>query len=417
MSLQAVHPELPPWQAPVIRVLTDVARYKVLILLCAVLGLLAGVVVLLKTPAFYRATAVAVLLPRERPVADATVSTSSLKTAGDSAVRADSGALMLPPNPELYTELIYSRAVLEGLVQRFSHSLAELSPNDRSDEAIARLGQMITVKSTEQGIINITVTAEDRHIAAELANALLSECERASKSVERQLILQQAGYLESAVKAARLQSDAAQRELETFSTTHKTLDPVAEGMEMLRLYRESMTARETIRARLAGLAVSRTSRDPEVRRLTAELDTIDLRIAEARESLGVQDDGANLSLLAVEFEQLKQQLRFKRDLLATLEAQADIFQIRAEQPAGSIAVIRIASPAAAPAGPSKRQLLGLPTFGGAAVGVLLALVLSQLAHLRQDSRLDGLLRQLTAELDVSTMRAFLRRQRRRAVRS
>lgn len=375
------HSSTPPWQQPVLELLCDLLGRKTFIIFGALLGFAAGIWQLSRTPAYFRSTAVGILLPREKPITDTSVNVGTLRTENDSAVRADSGTLMLPPNPDLYIELIFSRALLESLADRFGPALSELAPDQRSDENIAALRDMLAIKGTEEGMLSVTVTARNRTLAADIANAILTECESTSKSIERQLVLQQAGYLDRAVITARESAHAAQDALVQFSLTHKLFDPGAESTELLRLMREATGAREASAAKLEGLLTSRTERDPEVRRLRAEIAAIDQRLRINQDTLGGQSTGTGIARLIIEHEGLKQQLRVSRDILGTLEAQSNIFRLRAEQPAGSLAIIRSATPASAPAGPSKKQTLGVPTFGGIALGLILALLHAQYTRL------------------------------------
>ncbi len=376
--------QLATWHEPVLRILYDLAVRQRLIACFVVLGVVAGCVMYVRTPPYFRASAVAVLMSREKPVTGASLELGTMKTENDAAVRGPSGTLMLPPNPNLYIELIYSRAVLEELAARFLTRSAGDVGSEASDEAVARLQKAILVKGTEEGLLTITVTDADRQVSADMANAIVRECEAASKKIERQLVLQQAGYLDGAVLKAEQDVEQTTRDFETFSTKHRLIDPVAEGTESLRMIREAITARESLTARLDGLLVSRTDRDHEVKRLRGEIASIDTRLASSRDGFAGSRHGDGLAALMVEQEGLKQKLRYRRDLLGTLEAQASIFRLRAEQPAGSVAVVRVATPSALPAGPSKKQVFGIPVFCGLALGVLVALLHAQWSRIRKD---------------------------------
>jgi len=339
-----------------------------------------------------------VLLPREKPITDASLNLGSVRTENDAAVRATSGTLMLPPNPDLYIELIYSRAVMESLAHRFQPRPPDMADVVESDEVIAQLRRAVVVKGSLEGILTITVTLEERETTAALANAILDECESASKKIERQLILQQAGYLEGAVRQATDDVNAAQAALVGFAARNQLVDPEAESTESLRMIREAVTARASLNAKLSGLLISRTEKDPEVRRLGGEIAAIDARLVDARTELGGGPERGSFSSLLVEHEGLRQQLRFRRDMLGTLEAQTNIFRLRAEQPAGSLAVVRVATPPDSPAGPSKKQVLGVPLFAGAALGVLIALLHTQWTALRRDAVLARACDRLVAQL-------------------
>ncbi|MFZ4534482.1 MAG: hypothetical protein ACOYOJ_22075, partial [Alsobacter sp.] len=89
-----------------------------------------------------------------------------------------------------------------------------------------------------------------------------------------------------------------------------------------------------------------------------------------------------------------------------LETQAGIFRLRAEQPAGSLAVVRVATPPDAPAGPSKRQVLGVPLFAGVSLGVLIALLHAQWTSLRRNADLARSSDRLVIELVPRSIRMW-----------
>ncbi len=399
-------PPVGSWHEPVLNLLCDLASRKMIIGVCAGLGVIAGAVRYARTPPFYRATAVAVLLPREKPIIDSSLDLGTVRTENDAAVRATSGTLMLPPNPDLYIELINSRAVMESLVQRFGPRLPGTADAVESDDAIAQLRRAVVVKGSLEGMLTITVTSDDRRVSADLANAILEECESASKKIERQLILQQAGYLEGAVSRASKSVDAAQTALVSFAAEHRLVDPTAESLESLRMIREAATAKEGLTTKLRGLLISRTEKDPEVRRLRGELAAISENLNVARDNMGGSSSRDSLLSLMVEHEGLKQQLRFRRDMLGTLEAQANIFRLRAEQPAGSLAVVRVATSPDSPAGPSRKEVLGVPLFAGFALGVLAALLHAQWTSLRRSVELTRVSDRLIVELVPSSIRRW-----------
>ena len=103
------------WPAPLLDLACAVAAQKYVIIVLLVVGLTLGIIRLILMPSIYTASAVAVLLPREKPVLDVAIDTSSIETANDRASRSTSGSLLLPPYPALYTTLIYTRPVLSDM--------------------------------------------------------------------------------------------------------------------------------------------------------------------------------------------------------------------------------------------------------------------------------------------------------------
>jgi hypothetical protein len=294
------------WQAPLLDVLAVLARRRLLIIAIVTAGAVAGTLQYLRTPSFYRASAVAVLLPREKPAVDMAVSSATVETTEDGAKRANSGSLMLPPQTDLYVALLGSRSVLESLAGQFGDRLArlrELKANDRSDEIVMRLKDMVSVAGTDEGLLTFTVTADDPVLASDLANAMVQEGQRASKAIERQLLVQQAGYLEYAVRASAERLTDAESRLKSFCERHRLIDPNLQATDSLRQIRELDAVRERRAIELARRRLSHTDADPGVRALQHEIELTDQRLvalhAEITSGIGDEEYGRLLVEFAV----------------------------------------------------------------------------------------------------------------------
>lgn len=395
------------WAAPLLDVANAVAKQKWIVLIILLLGCVLGVVRLMQMPPIYTSSAVAVLLPREKPMLDAAIDTSSVETSDDSASRSASGSLMLPPNPTLYTTLILSRPVLSRIAEKFGPRLSgHLSPRDRSDEVVQQIRSMISLKSTEEGLITITVESRHADLSADIANELFAECEKASKSIERQLILQQAGHLDKALESSLVRLRVTEQAMSSFAKTYGLIDVDMQASNQLRSLRELSTELDSINADLEELRLSYSERSPEVRRLLARRATLESQQAGSREnvvgSVGTRDFGQ----LVVEYESLQQKIRFERDLVATLSTKADIYRLRAEQPTGNLAVIRAATEPTRPSGPSKKIELGM--FLGLAVILCLgwSIGVQQVQRLLADEAIALQVRALCTQLHPSLGKKF-----------
>ena len=193
------------WPAPLLDGLCAIASRKWIVAAIIAVGLIFGCIRLAQMPKIYKASAVAVLMPREKPNLDAAIDTSSIETSDDRASRSQSGNLMLPPNPNLYTTIMGSRATLTRIGEKFASRLGRhISSRDRSVEVYLQLKSMISMTSTEEGLITVSVASQDPKLSSDIANELFEECRRASQSIEKQLILQQAGHLDKALESARI---------------------------------------------------------------------------------------------------------------------------------------------------------------------------------------------------------------------
>jgi len=396
------------WPAPLLDTACAIASRKWIALIIVSCGLAVGTFRLCTLPKQYKASAVAVLLPREKPNLDASIETSSLETSDDRASRSASGNLMLPPDPVLYTTLINSQAVIEQIARKYRERLSEEIPSDaRSGEIYQSIRSMIKVTSTEEGLITVTVTSTDPKLSADIANELFEECQKASKSIERQLLLQQARHLQEAAEHANLRMATFEQRLKDFTARHRVINVDMQASNRLRSLRELAVKRDELLGDLEEMRLYYAEAAPEISRVKARIAAIDRQRAEAGETIVGTVGSSGYGALIVEHESLEQRLRIERDLVATLSAKADIYRIRAEEPIGNLATL---SPARVPvchAGPSARKELGVALGFSLALAIGWTLAMDQWCQARRNGYIEGRLsdlRRLTLSTHAWTQR-------------
>lgn len=399
------------WAGPLLDLACAVAAQKWVVIFILLLGGTLGFVRLARMPPIYTASSVAVLLPREKPILDVAIDTSSVEASDDSARRSSSGSLMLPPNPTLYTTLIFSRPVLSRVEEAFADRLTgHLSPRDRSDEVVEQIRSMISVKSTEEGLITITVQSRQAQLSADIANELFAECEKASKSIERQLILQQAGHLDRALEISLVRLRQTEQSLSNFAAQYGLIDVGLQASNSLRALRELATEIDRLDADLQELAFSHSEKSPEMQRLRARKAALEAQLSGGRAGVGGAVKTDDFGRLMVDYESLQQKIRFERDLVATLSTKVDIYRLRADQPTGNLAVIRAATTPDRPSGPSKKRELGLVLGLVVVLSLGWSIGIQQLRRILADESLTGQFAELATLLHPRLRRLFEKTQ-------
>ncbi len=266
------------------------------------------------------------------------------------------------------------------------------------------LSAAIGVRTTEQGLVTIEVTTEDPDLSTFLANAVVTECEEASKAIERQLILAQAGFLGQAVIKAGEHLDEVERELAEFTSANELINPAAEADASLRRMREIDARLSGLNAELTTELVYYTDGAPSVRMLRAEIEELEQQSEDLSQNVAGGQSASNYGTLRSDYERLEQDVRFRRDLFATLKSQQDIFQMRAEQPAASLAILHSAVPPHSPAGPvlKKNVVLFTGLFSVLAIG--LAIGLDQIRLIVGNEELDHQVNELKRLLNFAPSR-------------
>ncbi|MEO0447196.1 MAG: hypothetical protein AAF191_14070 [Verrucomicrobiota bacterium] len=353
-------------------------------------------------PIEYQASAVGILLPREKPTLNVSIETDSMETSDDRANRSSTGSLMLPPNPNLYTTLIKSNAVMTEIVDQFGGKLLGIKPNseimkldwlDRQTELTAKLRSMVETSSTEEGMITIRVTGQSPQACADVANALFEECQRMSQKIEGALVLQQADYLDEALALAQERLSETERELQEFTARNRIVDPEQRASSYLRSVSNLQSRLNILRSEEEALSLTYTDRSPEIQKIRKTIHVVNSQIESTRENLGSVGE-IGFGRLIVEYNNLKERARQERDFSATLSTRADIFRVRAEQPAGSLAIIRKAQVPKMRVGPSKTKELGMALALSVVLGILWSIGVRQFKQARKNeyvrTRMDEL---------------------------
>lgn len=373
------------WQAPVIDVLIAFARsIKFVIIVLALAGYKAFSDLQSLIPE-YTATSVSVILPREKPVFDASIATASFETT---EARPRSGSALpftLPSNVDMYVMLMKSRGNLERVAEQFVDELIEIEemPADhRSSERASFLSRMTKFEGSEDGLISVTVTARDPELAASMANAFTEASDIDSRNIERGLLHKQAQVLEHSAQAALGKLKLIEEEFATFSKKHGFLDPKVHAATSVAVLTQREFEETKTKALIEALKETLTPESERVREEMARLESIQGEIAEIKEEAsGVAM--SELGALEAEYQDLQQRLSFRRDLWLVLTSQAEIYRIRAEQASGPLVVVRPASVPIVPAGPSKKKTVIIPVFLGLFFSVCGALFFEALRQIRE----------------------------------
>lgn len=394
------------WQEPFLDLLDAILSNKWKFITVIVVGMLIGIVRLAQMPYRYEASAVAVLLPREKAVVDAAIDTSSVESTDDRAGRSNAGNLMLPPNPNLYSTIIMSRAVLTEIANKHKTQLSgNISEEDRSEEVINALRSMIKVSTTEEGIIKISVISNKPQLSASIANTMFEECERVSRSIEQKLLISQAKHLDKAYLLARERLEETEQRIGQLGENYGLIDTDLQASNQLRALRELQAERDKLDTDIQELLLSYTEESQEVKAARARHAAIERQMDSSKQSVigGVSTDG--FGHFNISYTRLQQEARFQRDMLATIATKADIYRIRAEQPIGNLAIIRQAAIPSRPSGPSKKIELGISTGLSLILAVGLCLLSQQLRQLKTTpelaERTNSILQQLHPKLQLN----------------
>lgn len=212
-SFQAVSP---------LRLLTPLLLRRWRVILFGLYGAAVGVAVAFALPKRYTATIRFVAQGPSGP----TGGTGVAKLAQQFGFALDIGSTGVT-TPLFYTDLVYTRAILEPVVtQRYALSttgrdtvdligfleVQGASERDRVERAMRKLRRTVTVDLTKSGLTTVQVALADPHIAAAVANALLARLNTFTVEQLQSQSRQQRQFAEHRLEAAQEELRKAEEE-------------------------------------------------------------------------------------------------------------------------------------------------------------------------------------------------------------
>ena len=387
----ATRSEFTAWQEPLLDLLDAFVRSKRIMLAIILSSLGVSCIYLLFAANTYTASAVAVLLARDKANFDARINTSTID-ASDAGSRQGSnspGSLMLPPQPSVYTTIITSSSVLLDIAKEFKDRLPELPKDDDPNKTVKKLRRMITASSTEEGLITVEVICRDAQTSSDIASTLFAHCEKVGKSIERNLLLNQIRHFDAAYTASQERLLALEATMAEYMSTFGLIDTNLQAREKLGQLRDLGLEKDRLETELQGLRISYAEGSTEIIDLKARIQSIREQIERTNRKVTGQIGIDEFGSINTTLKRLEQKVRFERDLLAALSTKAEIFRIRADEPIGNIAIIQPASKPSRPSGPAKKITLGLTFILSSFVALSFALIRQQWEKLREDPRLSA----------------------------
>lgn len=241
--------------------LETLTKHRGLIFWIVTLATLVSVATAFLLPQWYRATAL--LLPPK----NVTVSTGEIR--GLSEVASVTGGLTLPvmvTPSDVYARILESETVAAGIIEQFN--LQTLFETENFTETYLALKERAEFEVTDEGLLQVSMEDKDPQMAADIANAFVSQLE----AINRELTAQWAGrnriFIQKRLAQVKTDLDSARLELREFETSNYTVDLE----EQTRLAIDQAIS----------LKIILDSTDREERLLQTELSDDNLQLKEAR---------------------------------------------------------------------------------------------------------------------------------------
>jgi tyrosine-protein kinase Etk/Wzc len=385
-----------PREFDILDLILILAARKGTIFLASVAGFVIGVLLVLTVAPTY--TAKAVILP---PQQDQT-STSALfgQFSALASMTGMSSSLGIKNPSDLYIGILGSQSVTDAMIKRFD-IIRRLHPKRLSD---ARLIVQKSAKfvAEKDGMISISVSDHDPRRAAAMANAYVDELYAINNRLALGGASQRRLFFEQ--QLAQEKDHLADAEV-ALTKTEETTGVIAPSGQTETIIRQVAQLQAEITSRevqLDSLRTSATEQNPDVIRLTTELDGLRRQLADLERGTGKHAPGdislstANVPQAGLEYVRKERDVKYHQFLFDLLARQYEAARIDEARAAPVIQVVDPATP------PDKKSapFRALWAIVGCAIGfflttgwVLASFVYQRLAADEQQGQRLALLRQ------------------------
>jgi tyrosine-protein kinase Etk/Wzc len=365
----------PAFAFSLIEVLTQLARRKQTIAKGAGVGMLAGVLLSLLWPVRY--TAVTTLMPPQQTPSTASLMMNQLtgSTASPLAALA-SGSLGLKNPNDIYIGLLNSRPIADAIIHRFG--LAKLYHAKDLTAARRKLANETAIASEKNGFLTVSVTDNDKHRAAAMANAYTEELRVLTKTIAVGEASQRRLFYEEQLKQAKESLLDAEVSFQQVQQTKGLvqLDAQAKAMiEGLALLRAQVAAKDV---EVQALRSYSTEHNPDLELAKGELSSLQgeaTRLEQRNHASGFADWGlGDVPGAGMEYLRAEHEVKYRQTMVDLLIKQFDAARL---DEAKDAAIIQVVEPAIAPdrrSSPKRALILLLFTAAGLLAAGLLVLL-------------------------------------------
>jgi uncharacterized protein involved in exopolysaccharide biosynthesis len=234
-----------------------------------------GLIAFLISPTF---TASATILPPQQQQ-----STAALVGQLGSLTGLSSGAGNLFKNPgELYVGMLASRTIADHLIESFH--LKSLYKSATLEDARTTLKKQTDFEAAKNGLIIITVTNHDPHLASDLANGYVDELYRLNSSLATTEAAQRRVFFDQELKSEKSALDTAEDNLKETEQKTGLIQLSGQSEMIIRSIGELRAEIASREVQIQSLKLSATDQNPETIRAQEEISSLKTQLANMENS-------------------------------------------------------------------------------------------------------------------------------------
>ena len=343
----------------VLDLLIVLAKYKVLIFKITAGAAILSVIVSLLLPKSY--TASTIILPPQQSQSTATAMLGQLGAlAGMAGVSVKSPA-------DLYIGMLNSRNIGDDMVKRFNLKLRYKTESD--DRARTMLASGLKVTTEKGGFIKIEYSAGDPKIAAQIANAYVSELDRVTSTLAVTEASQRRLFFEKQLNLVKENLVKAEYDLQKLQSKVGLIQIYPHEKEIAESNAKLRAEIATKEVQLSAMRVVVTPSNPEYIRLQGEIDGL-------KKKLDGSDGGngfdSSISKESLQYIEKFRDVKYNQAIFEMLYKQYEVARIDEAKDYPMIQVLDKAIPPEMKSQPKRTKMVILSTFGALFLSILYA---------------------------------------------
>lgn len=304
------------------------------------------------------------------------------------------GSLGLKNPSDLYVGMLKSQTVADALIEEFN--LRTLYDEELLVDARKRLARDSSFSTDKSGIITIGVEAREPKLAADLANAYVSNLHKLTSTLAVSEAAQRRVFFERQLQQTKEKLAEAEQRLRQGIESGGLVSVDAQGraaVEMVARLRAQISAKEIQLEAMKGFA---TPANPDLQRAEREISSM-------RQELSRLEGGANGKAAGTLGEargvaniRLMREVKYNELMFELLAKQYEIARVEEAKESPLIQVMDRASPPEKKTGPKRALMVVAGSLAGLFAGILVVLGRAALQFAQQDPTAQGRLAALKA---------------------
>ncbi|MFU8814643.1 MAG: chain-length determining protein, partial [Pseudomonadales bacterium] len=221
-------------------------------------------------------------------------------------------------------------------------------------------------------VLRVKAQAYDPQTAHAIATLLLEEGEAHMNALGHRLAAEQVRFIETQVLDLRARLDAAMETLLAYQNEQGLVSPTGTVASVSAVVAALEGELASLKAQRSALGASQSERAPEMVRLTSQVNALERQIALESARLAASN-GGSLNRLSADFETLRLQVDFAREMYASALTALESTRVEAARSLKQVSILQ--SPTVPEYATEPRRLYNLTVFA------LMALLAGLIAHL------------------------------------